>query len=73
MLTLFSGEDSDCTPRDYSAGEGFIDSGQGHVHLAKNLSVTENAEVWVTYFDVPTGGAFRIDAADPGILNCPPL
>jgi quercetin dioxygenase-like cupin family protein len=73
VLTLFSGEDSDCTPRHYSAGEGFIDSGQGHVHLAKNLSATENAEVWVTYFDVPTGGTARIDADDPGILNCPPL
>jgi hypothetical protein len=27
-----------------------------------------DTELWVTYFDVPPGGAFRLDAADPG--NC---
>ena len=68
-LTVFSGEATGCTQRNYSAGQAFIDSGQGHVHRAANLSGTQNAEVWVTYFDVPPGGAFRIDAADPG--NCP--
>ena len=57
-----------CTPRIYSAGEAFIDSGQGHVHLVRNESQTENAEVWRTYFDVPPGGATRIDALNPG--NC---
>jgi hypothetical protein len=54
--------------RTYSAGQAFIDSGQGHVHLGRNLSSTQNAEVWVTYFDVPVGGGVRVDAADPG--NC---
>lgn len=69
VLTFFSGDDAGCTPRNYSAGQAFIDSGQGHVHLAANLSATENVELWATYFDVPPGGAFRIDAANPG--NCP--
>jgi quercetin dioxygenase-like cupin family protein len=69
VLTFFSGEDAGCTQRSYSAGQAFIDSGQGHVHLAANLSGTENVELWATYFDVPPGGAFRIDADDPG--NCP--
>jgi quercetin dioxygenase-like cupin family protein len=66
-LTFYSG-DGACTAREYSAGQSFIDSGQGHVHIARNLSQTENVEIWVTYFDVPVGGSPRIDANDPG--NC---
>jgi quercetin dioxygenase-like cupin family protein len=67
-LTLYSSEDPTCTGRSYSAGRAFIDSGQGHVHIARNLSQTQNVELWVTYFDVPPGGPFRLDAANPG--NC---
>jgi hypothetical protein len=68
VLTIFSGEGTGCTSRSYSAGQALVDSGQGHVHRPANLSATQNVEVWVTYFDVPPGGAFRIDAANPG--NC---
>ena len=67
-LTLYSGDDPTCTGRTYSAGQAFIDSGQGHVHIARNLSLSQNVELWVTYFDVPPGGPFRIDAPAPG--NC---
>lgn len=67
-LALFSSEDPTCTPRIYQPGQAFVDHGQGHVHLARNLSLTENVEVWVTYFDVPPGGSARVDAANPG--NC---
>ena len=66
-LTFYSSEDPTCTPRTYSAGQAFIDNGQGHVHLARNLG-SQNVELWATYFDVPPGGAFRLDAANPG--NC---
>jgi len=65
-LTLYSSEDPTCTGRTYSAGQAFVDSGQGHTHIARNLSQSQNTEVWVTYFDVPPGGPFRLDAADPG-------
>jgi quercetin dioxygenase-like cupin family protein len=67
-LALYSSDDTTCTPRNYQAGQAFIDHGQGHVHFAHNPSGTENVEVWVTYFDVPTGSPVRIDAANPG--NC---
>jgi quercetin dioxygenase-like cupin family protein len=67
-LTLYSGDDPSCTGRTYSAGQAFIDSGQGHVHIARNLSQGQNVELWVTYFDVPAGEPFRLDAPDPG--NC---
>ena len=62
-----SGEGGECTRRTYSAGQAFFDGGPGHVQIARNEG-SENNEVWVTYFDVPHGGAFRIDAPDPG--NC---
>ncbi len=67
VMTFYSGEDGRCTSRTYSAGQAFIDRGQGHVHIARNEG-SENLELWATYFDVPPGGAFRIDAPNPG--NC---
>jgi hypothetical protein len=67
-LTVYSSDDPTCTGRTYSAGQAFIEHGQGLVQFAGNLSPSQNVEVWVTYFDVPPGGPFRIDAANPG--NC---
>lgn len=67
-LTFYSGDDPTCTARTYTAGQAFIDSGQGHVHIARNLSTTENLELWATYFDVPPGASIRVDAPNPG--NC---
>ena len=67
QMSFYSSEDPTCTVRTYSAGEAFIDSGQGHVHIARNEG-SEDLELWATYFDVPIGEAFRIDAPDPG--NC---
>lgn len=67
-LTLYSADDATCTGRTYSTGQAFIDQGQGHAHIGRNLSAGVNTELWVTYFDVPPGGAFRINADDPG--NC---
>jgi hypothetical protein len=64
-LTLFSAESGTCVSRSYSAGQAFLEHGQGHVHLGANLSGTENVEVWVTYFDVPQGGAVRTDESAP--------
>ena len=65
-LTLYSDYAGTCTGQTYTMGQAFIDHGQGHVHLGLNSSPSVNTELWVTYFDVPPGGAFRIDAADPG-------
>ena len=67
QMSFYDGDDPTCTVRTYSAGQSFIDSGQGHVHIARNEG-NANLELWVTYFDVPPGGAFRIDALNPG--NC---
>jgi len=68
QMSFYDGDDPTCTVRTYSAGQAFIDNGQGHVHIARNESQYHDLELWATYFDVPPGGAFRIDAPDPG--NC---
>ena len=68
QMAFYDGDDPACAARIYVAGQAFVDSGQGHVHIARNESSTENLEVWATYFDVPPGGAFRIDVPNPG--NC---
>ena len=61
--------DHTCVLRTYTQGQAFVDSGQGHVHIAKNLDQTQNLTLWATYFDVPAGGAFRINADDPGTCS----
>jgi quercetin dioxygenase-like cupin family protein len=67
QMSFYDSEDPTCSVRIYSAGEAFIDSGQGHVHIARNEG-SVNLELWATYFDVPAGGAFRINADSTG--NC---
>ena len=63
-LTFVDVEKGACTETTYPAGTAFVDSGQGHVHMAFNPSGTANLELVATYFDVPTGGAFRIDVPE---------
>jgi quercetin dioxygenase-like cupin family protein len=67
-MSFYGSEDPSCTVTTYSTGQAFIDSGQGHVHIARNEG-TENLVLWATYFDVPSGQPFRIDAPSPG--TCP--
>lgn len=66
-LTLYSSDDPNCEGHPYGVGQSFIDPGQGHVHMGRNLT-NQTTEVWVTYLDVPPGQSVRLDAADPG--NC---
>lgn len=68
-LTLYDADSGSCVAHTYAAGQAFIDPGQGHAHLAKNLSTTSNTEMWLTYFDVPPGASQRIDMPNPG--TCP--
>jgi quercetin dioxygenase-like cupin family protein len=67
-LTLYPGDDPTCTGHTYTAGQAFIDRGQGHIHIGRNEG-SENLELWSAYFDVPPGQPFRIDEPAPG--NCP--
>lgn len=74
-MSFYDGDDPTCTVRTYTAGQAFIDSGQGHVHIARNEG-TVPLVLSATYFDVPppppppaSQNNFRIDAPAPG--NCP--
>jgi quercetin dioxygenase-like cupin family protein len=66
-ITAYDGHDPDCTPQVYPAGTGFIDPGDGHVHLLRNEGTVPAETVAVQL--LPDGAERRIDAPAPG--NCP--
>jgi quercetin dioxygenase-like cupin family protein len=65
--SLYEAADPTCTATNYGPGEGFVEP-PGDVHVSRNEGST-NVVLLVTFLDVPVGGAFRIDAPNPG--NCP--
>ncbi|CAN5126260.1 cupin domain-containing protein [soil metagenome] len=67
-MTFYDGDDPSCSAGTYVAGQSFVDSGQGHVHIARNESASADLELWAVYLDVPPGSTFRNDAPAPG--NC---
>ncbi|MEJ7846739.1 MAG: hypothetical protein WKF92_01480 [Pyrinomonadaceae bacterium] len=68
-MSFYDGSDPTCTVRTYVQGDAFVDSGQGHVHIARNEGIVPLV-LGATYFDVPaaSGSPWRINAANPG--NC---
>lgn len=66
-ITAYEGDDRKCTPRVYEAGTGFIDPGDGHLHLLRNEGSIDAVTVAVQI--LPAGAERRIDAPNPG--NCP--
>jgi hypothetical protein len=67
VATVYDGNDPHCTPATYPAGTGFIDPGDGHVHMVRN----EGTETLVTqaFQIIPAGEMRRFDAPSPG--TCP--
>ncbi len=57
---------ADCVAQNFAAGQGVIEAGGG-VQLARNEGTVPQV-LYVVYFDVPVGGAFRIDEPEPS--NC---
>lgn len=66
-LTLYDSTDPSCTPRRYSAGQGFVEHAN-HIHLARNEGGTK-AVVLVTYLGLPHGVNPDVPVPSPG--NCP--
>lgn len=66
-LTLYDGADRTCTPKRYSAGQGFTEQ-PNHVHLARNEG-REQVTVLVTYLGLEHGVNPDVPAKSPG--NCP--
>src|SRR3984893_13856271 len=36
VATVYDGDDPSCTPKTYVAGSGFVDPGDGHIHMVGN-------------------------------------
>ena len=65
-LTIYSGDDPNCTPQVYGVGSAFLDPGD-HTHVGKN-ETGDPVEVYATFM-LPEGGQTRIDAPDPGLCD----
>jgi quercetin dioxygenase-like cupin family protein len=67
-VTNYLGDDPNCRPHTYAAGDGFIDPGGGRVHLLRNETGTLAETVAVQL--LPQGAERRIEVpVAPG--NCP--
>jgi len=64
-LTFYDYHDPDCTPIVVEAGEGYVDTGDGHI--ARNESGEPARDIAV--ITAPVGGAFRSELDAPG-PNC---
>ena len=64
-MTLYQADDPTCTGETYTAGEAFVDPGQGNVHNARNEG-SVGVVLYATYFDVPPGVGPAIPHANPG-------
>ncbi len=65
--TVYDGNDPNCTPHTYAAGTGFVDPGDGHVHMVRNEGAVDL--IVVAFQIIPAGADRRIDMAAPGY--CP--
>lgn len=61
-LTFYEYDDPTCTPNVVSAGEGYVDSGQGHI----GINHTSEPAVDVSVILAPVGAAFRTELDAPG-------
>jgi quercetin dioxygenase-like cupin family protein len=66
-ITAYDGDDPTCAGKVYKAGEGFVDAGDGHVHLLRNESGAPAETVAVQF--LPKDATRRIGVPAPG--NCP--
>jgi quercetin dioxygenase-like cupin family protein len=58
-ITAYDGDDPTCTPKRYKAGDGFIDPGDGHVHLLRNETMAPAETVAVQI--IPQAATRRLD------------
>lgn len=63
-VTNYLGDDPSCTPHAYTAGAGFIDPGDGDVHMPRNKTSAPSETMAVQL--LPKAAVRRIDVPDPG-------
>jgi quercetin dioxygenase-like cupin family protein len=66
-VTNYPGDDPNCMPRAYSAGDGFIDPGGAHLHMLRNETAAAAETIAVQL--LPKDAARRIPADAPS--GCP--
>jgi hypothetical protein len=67
-ITAYEGDDPACAPHLYSQGMGFVDPGDGHLHVLRNEDPINEAST-VAVQIIPASATRRIDADHPD--NCP--
>jgi quercetin dioxygenase-like cupin family protein len=68
-LTVYDGDAKGCAPRTISAGQGFVDSGFGHVHLARNESSSVPVDLYATSLFPADTSSIPVYVSAPD--NCP--
>jgi quercetin dioxygenase-like cupin family protein len=63
----YDASDPTCTGTTIVAGQSYLET-PGDVHEVRNEDPTTTAVLIATFLDVPVGGMFRLDAAQP--TNC---
>jgi hypothetical protein len=66
--TFFDGDDTTCTPQVHLAGSGYIDRGNGHVHMVRNDGDVDLVLVTIQLFPADLAPR-RIDVLDPGFCS----
>ena len=62
QLTYYEYDDPSCAPHVVSAGQGFVDTGRGHIVRNESGQPAQDVSVIIA----PVGGAFRGELAAPG-------
>jgi hypothetical protein len=62
QLTFYEYDDPTCTPHVVSAGQGYVDTGHGHI----GRNETDQPAQDVSVITAPVGGVFRSELAAPG-------
>jgi hypothetical protein len=62
QVTFYDYDDPTCTPVVVSAGEGYVDSGHGHI----GRNETDEPARDISVILAPVGGVFRAELAAPG-------
>jgi hypothetical protein len=61
-LTFYNHDDPSCTPHVVTAGQGYVDSGHGHIGRNESNNPAQDISVIIA----PVGGAFRGELTAPG-------
>lgn len=62
QLTFYERDDPTCTPHVVSAGQGYVDTGMGHIGFNQTNAVAQDVTVAIA----PVGAPFRSEVDAPG-------